>query len=327
MATDSASKVRRWRRQRLVGTCAAVFLGLVLLLAAWGKALNPVAFVEQIRFEGLDFFGLAAPIAFLALALEIAIGMALLLGIRRLWVLIPAALLVAFFLFLTGRTYWRFSQGLLAETDACGCFGNLFVRTPAQAFWQDLGLLGLPMVLAFVGRPKPGGGPFPVVRTTLVGLVTVAGLLFAWKAPELPLDDLATRLKPGVEVGELCAGSKASDSRICLDALLTELETGRHRVVISNLDEPVFLDGVEHLNELVYDGSDAGVWVLSGAPPEEVTAFGWTWAPTFEVREVPVALLRPLFRRLPRSFVIEDGRVTHTFDGLPPAVANPAGDV
>ena len=326
MTTEASSKVRSWRRRRLVGTCAAVFLGAVLLLAVWGKALNPVAFVEQIRFEGLDFFGLAFPIAFLALALEIAIGMALFLGIRRLWVLIPAALLVAFFLFLTGRTYWRFSQGLLTETDSCGCFGNLFVRTPAQAFWQDLWLLGLPMVLAFVGRPKPGG-PFPAVRTSLVGLLTVAGLAFAWKAPELPLDDLATRLKPGVEVGELCAGSKGSEDRICLDALLTDLETGRHRVVISNLDEPVFLDGVEELNELVYDRSDAGVWVLSGAPPEEVTAFGWTWAPAFEVREVPEALLRPLFRRLPRSFVIEDGRVTRTFDGLPPGVAIPVGDV
>lgn len=324
MATNPSSQVRRWRRQRLVGTCAAIFLGLVLLLAAWGKMLNPVAFVEQIRVEGLDFFGQAVSIAFLALALEIAIGMALVLGIRRLWVLVPAALLVAFFLFLTARTYWLFSQGLLAETDSCGCFGNLFVRTPAQAFWQDLWLLGLPMVLAFVGRPRPGG-PFPVVRTTLVGLVTVAGLAFSWKAPELPLDDLATRLKPGVEVSQLCAGSEGSETRICLDALLTELETGRHRVVISSLDEPVFLEGIERLNELVYDGSDVGVWVLSGAPPEVVAAFGWTWAPTFEVREVPEALLRPLYRRLPRSFVIEDGRVTQTFDGLPPA-AEPLGD-
>lgn len=325
MSTDVAAKVRGWQRQRLLGTGGAVFLGLILLLAAWGKALDPVAFTEQIRFEGLDILGLAVPVAFLALAVEIGIGMALFLGIRRLWVLIPAALLVAFFLFLTARTYWRFSQGLIGESDSCGCFGNLLVRTPAQAFWQDLWLLGLPLVLAFVGRPK-AGWPFPVVRSILVMVVTVAGLFFAWKAPQLPLDELATRLKPGVEVGELCAGSEGDEAAICLDALLTELETGRHRVVISNLDEPTFLDGVERLNDLVYDDSDAGVWVLSAAPPDEIAAFGWTWAPAFEVREVPEALLRPLFRRLPRSFLIEDGRVTRTFDGLPPSVAQPADE-
>ena len=26
----------------------------------------------------------------------------------------------------------------------------------------------------------------------------------------------------------------------------------------------------------------------------------------------------PLYRRLPRSFVVQDGRVTHTYPGLPP---------
>ena len=31
-----------------------------------------------------------------------------------------------------------------------------------------------------------------------------------------------------------------------------------------------------------------------------------------------VVVLRPLYRRLPRSFMVEDGKVTRTFGGLPP---------
>ncbi|MGB8665981.1 MAG: MauE/DoxX family redox-associated membrane protein, partial [Serratia inhibens] len=66
-----------------VGSAAAFFLGLVLLVAAWAKAIDPDAFIEQIRGEGLAFFGLAAPVAFAAIAIEIALGTALVLGMRH----------------------------------------------------------------------------------------------------------------------------------------------------------------------------------------------------------------------------------------------------
>src|SRR5215475_13523600 len=90
-----------------VGTIAGVVLGVVLLVAVWAKALDPAAFAEQIRTEKLDFVFSAGTLALLALALEAAFGLALVLGIRRLWVLVPAALLVTFFLFLTGRAWWQ----------------------------------------------------------------------------------------------------------------------------------------------------------------------------------------------------------------------------
>src|SRR6185503_18282754 len=104
----------------------------------------------QIQTEGLAFLLSAQSVALLALALEVGLGLALLLGVRRLWVLVPAALLVAFFLFLTGRAYWRSAHGL--EVDAgCGCFGNLVERSPAEAFYQDLLMLVPALLLAFVG--------------------------------------------------------------------------------------------------------------------------------------------------------------------------------
>ncbi len=88
-----------------VGTFAGAFLGCVLLFAVWAKMLDPTAFADQIRLEKLDFLLSAQAVALIALALEAGLGLALLFGVRRNWVLIPATLLVAFFLFLTGRAW------------------------------------------------------------------------------------------------------------------------------------------------------------------------------------------------------------------------------
>src|SRR4051812_16389187 len=77
-----------------VGTFAGAFLGCVLLFAVWAKMIDPLAFAEQIRTEGLDFLIPARAVALIALALEAGLGLALLFGLRRKWVLVPAALLV-----------------------------------------------------------------------------------------------------------------------------------------------------------------------------------------------------------------------------------------
>lgn len=299
-----------------VGTFAGAFLGCVLLFAVWAKALDPTAFADQIRAEKLDFLLSAQAVALIALALETGFGLALLLGVRRMWVLVPATLLVAFFLFLTGRAWWLDSQGLLPkEASSCGCFGNLVQRTPAEAFWQDLALLVPALLLAFVGRDRHQPS-FPPLRTAAAVFGTVAVAVFAWMAPNLPLDDLATRLRPGIQAGEICAGS--GEQRVCLTSIVPELRQGEHLVVISNLDDPQLTGSIDDLNAYASRPGQPRLWVLSSSPSEEHQAFFWQWGPSFDVRETPSELLRPLYRRLPRAFLLKDGRVTRTFGGLPP---------
>ena len=139
-ATGSAPRHAFWW---WLGTFGGAFLGIVLLVAVWAKALDPAAFVEQIHTEGLDGFLLPAQaVALIALALEAGLGLALVLGVRRKWVLVPATLLVAFFLFLTGRSWWLAAHGLRTDAASCGCFGNLVQRTPAEAFRQDAAAAG-----------------------------------------------------------------------------------------------------------------------------------------------------------------------------------------
>ena len=322
LAAQTASAVRArppgtgWRWW--LGSAAAVFLGALYLVAVWAKAIDPASFAEQITLEGLDVLVPAAAVAMVALVLEAALGVALLVNLRRLWVLVPTALLTLFFLALNARAWWLDARGLREDTAGCGCFGNLMDRTPREAFVMDLVLLGVPTLLVFVGRPR-GGRRFPPLRTTLVALAAVAALLLAWKAPELPLDDLATRLRPGTTVAEMCAGREAE--RICLDLLVPELAQGEHLVVLADLGDDAFTGAVDALNDYAMAARMAGaapLWVLAGGTPEEHRAFFWRYGPVFETREVPEALLAPLHRRLPRSFRLRDGTVTETWSGLPP---------
>lgn len=309
----AASARPPWRR--VLGTAGGVFLGLVLLVAAWAKLIHPGAFAESIRLEGLDFLLPATAVAYVALTLEVGLGLALVLGVRRLGVLVPTTLLVIFFLALTGRAWWLDAHGLRSADAGCGCFGNLVERTPEEAFWQDLALLLPALALAFVGRSLPAEG-LPSKRLAVVAAATLGALALAWKAPDLPLDDLATRLKPGARIGELCTGR--GGERICLDFLAPELATGEHLVVLADLEDPAFAGEVPALNAYVLAGREPKLLALSASPPEARRSFEWTQGPAFEVREAPPSLLAPLYRRLPRSFRVRDGAVVATYSGLPP---------
>ncbi len=312
---DWAVPAPQGRGLRIAGLAAGFFLGLVLLVAAGTKLIDPLAFAEQIRAHGLDVALPALPLAWIALGLEVGLGLLLVLGVRRLWVVVPAALLVGFFLFLTGRDYWRAAHGIEPAAAACGCFGNLVDRTPAQAFWQDLLLLAPAAALAFAGRGR-GARRMPWKRVAAAAVVTSLAVGFAVRAPALPLDDLATRLKPGIAAAQLCAGRGAE--RVCLPTVLPEAMTGAHLVLLADLGDAATGEAVARLNEYALAGRGPRLWLLAAATSEERHAFFWRFGPAFEVREAPAGLLRPLYRRLPRAFLLEDGRVARTWSGWPP---------
>jgi uncharacterized membrane protein YphA (DoxX/SURF4 family) len=298
-----------------VGTFGGAFLGCVLLFAVWAKAIDPSSFADLIHTEKLDFLLSARAVALIALALEAGLGLALLLGLRKTWVLVPTTLLVAFFVFLNARTWWLTAHGLRNAAESCGCFGNLVQRTPAEAFWQDTLLIVPALLLAWVGRERRPPA-FPPLRTAVVAIGTVAAVVFAWMAPGLPLDDLATRLRPGVKAGESCVGEGAQ--RVCLDSMIPELQQGENLVVMAKLDDDSLTRAVDALNAYTDSSGKPALWVLTSSTAEQQRAFYWKWGPRFQIREAPPELLRPLYRRLPRSFEVKDGRVTRTYPGLPP---------
>src|SRR5436305_1351163 len=90
-------------------------------------------------------------------------------------------------------------------------------------------------------RPRGAGwwiGTAPRARTAATLAAAAAAVLFAWRSPALPLDDLATRLKPGVRLADLCAG--AGKERVCLDGVAPDLASGQGLAVIADLADPAF---------------------------------------------------------------------------------------
>jgi hypothetical protein len=116
-------------------------------------------------------------------------------------------------------------------------------------------------------------------------------------------------------LSEICAG--VEPERVCLDALLPELAEGEHLVVVADIADPSFAEEVDRLNGLAAAEIGPPLTVLTAAPPEQLRAFQWRFGPSFAVQEAPAALLRPLYRVLPRSFRLADGKVTATAAGLP----------
>jgi uncharacterized membrane protein YphA (DoxX/SURF4 family) len=314
-----------WRRS--IAATGAGVVGGTLLVGAWGKILDPVSFAGSLRQEGLtgwlDRFAVVPAIVppLVVVAIEVLLGALLVLGVRNRPVLTATALLVAFFLFLTGRSYWRDVRGIAApESASCGCFGNLLDRSPEEAFWQDAVLLvpGLLLaMLALVQRQSQGR------RIALAVLATAAAVGFGWYAPRLPIDELATRLRPGVQMSSMCAGR--GDERLCMPTIVPELQRGRHVVVLIDVAAQEMDRDVERLNRYWLDGGEPKLWVLAAGTPEQNQAFFWKYGPSFEIREVPPSLLRPLYRALPRSFLVSEGDVTETWSGLPPLESFAAG--
>ena len=241
-------------RKQLVGSIGGTFLGVVLLAAAGAKAVDPAGLVDQIQLEGLDFLFSATTVTLIALAIETGLGVALLLGVRNLWILIPTSLLVVFFLGLTGRNYWLVAQGLRNPED-CGCFGSLIERTPAEAFWQDLLLLLPALLLAFWYRPGMGRR-LPRARLGISGVVALGTVVWVARNPDLPFLGAAVELR---SIGEKAVFTVSLNFRLTSNG--KEIPGGR---VYESDDSAVFLITSPNLGTpLILDPTKRSVAELS----------------------------------------------------------------
>ena len=318
--TNAAEPARpeagRSRFAARAGWLGGALLGLILLFASALKALDPAAFAEEIARQRVGFGLPPMAAALAALAIEGGIGTLLIANLRRRGVMLAASALVIFFLALTGRSAWRAAHGQIDESSSCGCFGNLVDRSPNAALVQDLLMLVPTLALAWVGRP--GATAAVGIRTGAALGVAAAIVGLAAAAPSLPLDDAATRLRPGVRLADLCAGAGAA--RVCLPTVAPALASGRHLVVLADVRDPQFAALAGRFNRYVRGGGDPPLTVLADLEPEEQQALYWEVAPAFDLQATPSALLRPLYRRLPRGFLVAAGEVEETWSGLPPEI-------
>ncbi len=126
------------------------FVGLLFILSGLIKMNDPTGFAikleEYFVVFGMEFFNpLALSLATIICAVEIVLGVALLIGSYQKqlsWVLL---LMILFFTWLTGYS------AVTGKVTDCGCFGDAVKLTPWQSFVKDLILLVFILII-FVKR-------------------------------------------------------------------------------------------------------------------------------------------------------------------------------
>ena len=163
-----------------------MFLGVFFIFSGIVKAIDPTGtaiklgdyfaiFTEYIPFlEGLWNFlnGIALPLSIFTIVLEIALGIALILGVLITPTLILYAALMIFFLFLTG-----FSAYTGKVTD-CGCFGDFVKLKPFESFLKDIFLMLLIIPLIIFRKSIFPIFKKPAIGLGLLGLLTLLTLGF-----------------------------------------------------------------------------------------------------------------------------------------------------
>jgi uncharacterized membrane protein YphA (DoxX/SURF4 family) len=144
-----------------LATAGRLVLGGVFLVAGLLKIPDPAAAVRAVRAYQLLPEPTVAPVAFGLPVLEIAVGVALLVGVFVRAAAIAAAALLVVFLVAVGSAWAR---GLQID---CGCFGNggsvaaADTAYPAEVL-RDLALLLVALALAWRPRSRFAlAGTFP----------------------------------------------------------------------------------------------------------------------------------------------------------------------
>lgn len=284
----------------IVGYAAGFLVGAALLVAAWSKAADPAGFAAQLVRDGMApaWGGMALAVA--VIALEWGLGVALVVGWRTRAVLALGSLLMAAFLGLA-----LFELVFPPEDpSSCGCFGNFVQQDPVQHATTN-GVLFALSLLAWLGR-STGTRRWKAVASIAA---TLFGFVFALAAPTLPIDGW-----PGVTM--LAPGTSLDDLPI-VDAL-PEAASGTWLVLVLDRADPETQAAIPRINdELALGGGPTQVVGLAEDNAELATEFLFAAGPAFEIHGVSWGMLKPLYRQLPRAFVMRDGIVQRVWNGLP----------
>lgn len=181
---------------KTVVNIARVLVGALFIFSGLVKAIDPrgLSYKMQEFFEAWANGGFmpgmmhnlgqyALSFSIIMITLEVAVGVALLMGWQRKLTTWLLTLLILFFTFLTA--YVLFS----GKIRACGCFGDCIPITPIQTFTKDIILLLLSLLLLAKWRLMNPIGK-PVVGALVTLLATLGTLALQWYVlSHLPIKD------------------------------------------------------------------------------------------------------------------------------------------
>lgn len=177
------------------------FIGVFFIFSGTVKAIDPLGtaykmseYFAELGLSPLEAIG--TQLSVFMIVLEIVLGVALILGYRKNFMLILLLLTIIFFTFLTGYTYlsgwdfstWVFDERKMKVTD-CGCFGDFLKLKPWVSFYKDIGLTVI-IVILNLSRNKIKPLFSSNVSTAIVMLAIVGSFLyclsnFLWGLPQV----------------------------------------------------------------------------------------------------------------------------------------------
>jgi len=286
-----------------------VVIGVVLLAAGLVKAYQPLDFIQQIT----DYRIVTAPtpvkiIAWLMIAVECALGAALVAGYQRRIVL-PATLIL--FLMFLAALGWAWHTG--ATTD-CGCFGSWVKRTPAQAFLEDLLLLSAVVAAWILGRPEPAKHrPW---RLGAVAIAVITGLAITALAShsQRQSSDPVLRLQAQ-------APQQSPFKTVAVSDLPQDVRQGYYLVALIDTGCEHCQASVPELNQLSsHHESLPPLAALCSNEAAEVVKFHEKFSTQFPIGRISHDDFLRLFERgkPPRIFLLRNGAVIKIWDGMVP---------
>lgn len=272
----------------------------MFFLAAALKALDPVSFSEQIATYGI-FPQLSSLAAWTLIIVEVLLATALVVNLLPR---ITNILMIALLLFFIGITWYGMSIGL---GENCGCFGNLVHRGPEVVIIEDaLMAAGLLFSLVVLWRIPLRGTAWKAAVTIGAGTVVAAVTFFS---PSIPADDIVTTLRPG---------SRFESWPV--DGLYgTNLNEGTRVVFLFSVESGDLQLDVNRMNSIAQHEDVASVTGLIVNGTEHLTSLMFEYAAAFPVGAVEPRFARPLYRTLPRTFILRDGEVVATWSEIPDA--------
>ncbi len=238
-----------------VARTAEFAVGLTYLVAALLKAQDINGFLPQIyAYQIVESNGALVFIAFVALALETALGVGMVLGTpcRRLVFGLGAAMLC----FFTGVILYAWQINGLED---CGCFGKVKF-TPPQAIGKNLFMLAL-TGLAYYGLVWRGSSASPMKGGALrVGIaVCLAAVLCVGVIPQLGLSTPANGASGGGEEAGSSERTDVESGPFAGYVIETEfgqtydLGKGDYLVALLSMTCDHCMDSVPQLNEFMFD--------------------------------------------------------------------------
>jgi len=297
------------RARPMIARILEGLIGALLLAAGLLKAYEPVSFAQQIgEYQIVTAPALIKVLAWVLIAVECALGAALIAGVWRGLTIPAAALLLLGFIGAVGWAWWT------GATEDCGCFGSWAKRTPTQAMAEDVLMLAAIVGAWFLYRGEPANH-----RRLRIGIVTAA-LLCGVTMTVIASNSARQSSDPLVRLQSQTKQPSPFD-KLSVEGLPLKLENGNRLVALIDTGCQHCQASVPELNKVAAQSDRFPPLIaLCSNSGREVEVFQQKFGAQFPVGRISYQDFTRLFDRgqPPRIFLLRDGAVIKIWEGQVP---------